>query len=207
MELLERLDYNVSRGVKSNVVISGISCSGKSTLANAIYKRYKTNPYREIVSIIPQDEYFKDLNQIPRSRVGYLMDSMDAFCVDEYFHDILFLLQYDAVRIPQYDIANNRRTSQRKHIWNNDINVFEGLHTLHILKSIPNTIKVYVDTDANTCLQRRIERDTSKYGVPKERIIEYWNECIIPLSEKYILPQKALADTMIIGEGSDSNGS
>ena len=132
MELLERLDYNVSRGVKSNVVISGISCSGKSTLANTIYKRYKTNPYREIVSIIPQDEYFKDLNQIPRSSFGYLMDSMDAFCVDEYFHDILFLLQYDAVRIPQYDIANNRRTSKQKHIWNNDINVFEGLHTLHI---------------------------------------------------------------------------
>lgn len=207
MNLFERIDNNLSKGLRANVVISGMTCSGKTTLAKSIYKRYKTNPYKELVSIIPQDEYFKDLNQIPRSRFGYLMDSIDAFFVHEYLHDVLFLLQFDAVRIPQYDIANNRRTSQTKHIWNNDINIFEGLHALQILKSIPGTIKVFVDTDEDTCLQRRIDRDTSKYGVPKERIMEYWNECIIPLSEKYILPQKALADIIISGKGGDGNDS
>lgn len=197
MELFERIDDTLSKGLRANVVISGITCSGKTTLANLIYKHYKTNRYKEIVSMVPQDEYFKDLPEIPRSKFGYLTDSIDAFCVREYEHDVRYLLQYDAVRIPQYDIANNRRTQERKHIWNNPINVFEGLHTLHILKSIPGTIKVYVDTDADVCLQRRVARDTSKYGVPEKRIREYWEECIIPMSEKFIYPQKALADIII----------
>ena len=197
MELFEKIDDTLSKGLRANVVISGISCSGKTTLADSIYKHYKTNPYKEIVSIIPQDEYFKDLREIPRSRFGYLTDSIDAFFVKEYEHDVRYLLQYDAVRIPQYDIANNRRTQERKHIWNNPINVFEGLHTLQILRSIPGTIKVYVATDADVCLQRRIARDTLKYGVPEERIREYWEQCIIPMSEKFIYPQKALADIII----------
>ena len=55
---------------------------------------------------------------------------------------------------------------------------------------------VFLEVDPKVCLRRRIERDTQKYNVPEWIIQQAWNECIIPLSEKYILPQKKYANNV-----------
>ena len=204
-------DLLLANGV-ANVVISGMTCSGKTTLANHI-KDVFSGKYT--VSILSQDDYFKDLEDIPKSNVGYHMDSTEAFYTEEFVHDSMILFSGGPVLAPIYDIANNKRViGSGKIIYGADINIVEGLHAIRLIFDkwtmngrINHFKNVFLEVDPNVCLKRRIARDTSKYSVPEWRIRQYWNECIIPLSEKYILPQKALADIIISGKGGDSNDS
>ena len=177
-----------------NVIISGTTCAGKTTLAKGISDYYR-NEYS--TKIISQDDYFKNLPDIPRSLDGYLTDSIEAFHTTEFKRNVELLQRIGFVLMPYYDISTNTRTSQRKRVTIGDINVFEGLHTIQLLKNLDKSIKIYIDTDIETCLKRRIERDTSKYGIPEERIREYWKDCIVPMCEKYIYPQKEIADIII----------
>ena len=177
-----------------NVVIAGTTCSGKTTLANEIRKLFSG---RYSVTLVAQDDYFKNLSDIPRVREGYLTDSIEAFFTAEFKHDVEMLLANGVSTMPRYDIATNTRINKNKIVRKGSINVFEGLHTIQLLGELDNSIKIFVDTDIDTCLKRRIARDTSKFGVPEERIRQYWSDCVKPMCERFIFPQKANADIII----------
>lgn len=183
-----------------NVVIAGMSCSGKTTLANRIYEVYSA---RYPVALIAQDDYYKNLADIPRAPQGYLTDSLHAFHTLEFKRDAKMLLTYGAAFVPTYDMRSNTRLDKSRIVGVGSINVFEGLHTVHLLRELENSLGIYVDTDVGTCLERRIARDTAAYGVSEVRIRQYWEECIKPMAEELILPQKALADIIINGKGGD----
>lgn len=186
-----------------NVVIAGITCSGKTTLANDIRNHFSD---RYPVALVAQDDYFKNLPNIPRVREGYLTDSIEAFCTEEFKHDVQILFTNGVATMPRYDIATNTRISKSKIVRVGKINVFEGLHTIQLLGELDNSIKIFVDTDIDICLKRRIARDTSKFGVPEKRIREYWNDCVKPMCERFIFPQKENADIIINRKGGDFNG-
>ena len=109
--------------------------------------------------------------------------------------------------MPRYDVATNTRICKNKIVRVGNVNVFEGLHTIHLLKELDDCINVFVDTEIETCLERRIARDTSKFGVPEARIRHYWEYCIKPMCERFIFPQKVYADIIISSKGGDGNGS
>lgn len=188
----------------ANVVIAGVTCSGKTTLANKI-RRHFSDKYT--VAIVSQDDYFKDLPDIPRVREGYLTDSIYAFWTEEFKHDVQLLLQNGVVIMPRYDVATNTRISKSKIVRAGKINVFEGLHTIHLLGELENSVSIFVDTEIETCLERRVVRDTSKFGVPEVRIRQYWNDCIKPMCERFIFPQRVFANIVISCKGGDSNDS
>lgn len=177
-----------------NVVIAGITCSGKTTLANNL-KRVFEKEYT--VTIISQDDYFKNLPEIPRVQDGYLTDSVEAFHTLEFQQDVQFLLQNGVVIMPRYDVASNTRLSKNKVVRTGQINILEGLHTISIFSKLPNSIKIYLDTNPDVCLNRRIVRDTSKYAIPEGRIREYWEKCILPMCEQFIYKQKQIADIIL----------
>lgn len=179
------------------ILISGMTCSGKTTLANEINE--SVFPDRSV--IISQDSYYKDLKNIPRIKSGYLLDSINAFEIGEYISDIEKLISSGFVDIPVYDVKNNARISKDERVDKKEILILEGLHTLSIFKDYVDALKVYIDTDIDTCLQRRIERD-KKYGIPEEVIRKYFEEVVLPMYELYIKPQKELAD-FIVGKGGD----
>jgi len=186
-----------------NVVIAGITCSGKTTLANNI-REYFSDKY--VVTIVAQDDYFKNLPDIPRVREGYLTDSIEAFWTAEFKQDVQKLLIDGVVTTPKYDIASNIRICKNKIVREGTINIFEGLHTIRLLGKLDNCIKIFVDTDIDICLKRRIARDTSTYGVPEERIRRYWDTCIKPMYEKWIRPQRENADIIINRKGGECDG-
>lgn len=194
MDIYEKIEEQIQTRYHANVVIAGQSCSGKTTLANQISEHFKD---KYSTTIICQDDYFKDLPDIPVVREGYLMDVPDAFCISELQHDVTFLLQYGTVNIPIYDIATNTRTNKRKFITSGQITIIEGLHTIHIFKNWTKCTKVYLDTTPDTCLKRRIARDTTFLDVSDSRVREYWNDCIQPMSERFIFNQKDFADIII----------
>lgn len=174
-----------------NIVIAGQTCSGKTTLAKQIHKHFSEN---HSVCIISQDDYFKNLCDIPVGAGWYLMEVPEAFEVEEFRSDVRSLLQYGYAKMPIYDISANMRVSKNKMIHSCKINIFEGLHTIQILSDLENSISIFVDTPPVTCLERRIARDSENLGVPENRIREYWNDCIQPMSERFVLPQKYYAD-------------
>jgi len=194
MNINEEIRKALKKYGRVNVIISGTSCAGKTTLATGINAYYRSEYSTKIIS---QDDYFKNLSDIPRSLDGYLTDSIEAFHTTEFKRDVELLQRIGFVLMPYYDISTNMRTPQRKRVTIGDINVFEGLHTIQLLRNLNKSIKIYIDTDIETCLQRRIERDTSKYGIPEKRIREHWKDCILPMCEKYIYPQKEIADIII----------
>lgn len=204
MNVHEEIEKHLLSHKTVNVVISGITCSGKTTLANTI-RKYFSDKYG--VAIVSQDDYFKNLPDIPRVREGYLTDSIDAFLTAEFKHDVQLLLQNGVVTMPRYDVATNTRISKSKIVRADKINIFEGLHTIQLLRELDNCISIFTDTEIETCLERRIARDTSKFGVPEMRIREYWDDCIKPMCERFIFPQKVFADIIISCKGDVSNDS
>lgn len=182
-----------------NIAIAGSTCSGKTTLA---YKIKELLVKKYSITLIHQDDYFKDLNLIPQSRMGYLMDSMNAFEIEEFREDIKALLNYGSTLIPKYDINQNKRLSKDIYVVNSRLNIFEGLHVIHLLKDYNPMFKIFIDADLDVCLARRIKRDIASCNISEERIREYFHNCMIPMYKNYIMPQLNNAD-MILDERGD----
>ena len=173
-----------------NVIISGLTCSGKTTLSNEINN----------ASILREDDYMKDRINMPHNRRYYLMDIEEAYNIDEYVSDVNKILEDGYVYYPQYDVSRNTRVHKNNLLQKSNINVFEGLHTIKALKDLRDSIKVYMDTDINTCLERRVRRDTNSYNMDEKGIREYFNEVVLPTYRQYMEYQKDIADIVIRGE-------
>lgn len=194
MNIYQKINSFLETHDTVNIVIAGQTCSGKTTLSKQI-QEYFSEKYS--ACIISQDDYFKNLCDIPVAYGYYLMEVPEAFCVQEFKNDVRFLLQYGYAKMPNYDIATNTRIDKDKNICSCKINIFEGLHTIRILDDLKNSISIYVDTNPIACLKRRIARDSQNLGIPEKRIREYWSDCIQPMSERFILPQKYYADIIL----------
>ena len=179
--------------VSASFAFHGVGTASKETYLNDLFEDKKTI----VMGIISQDDYFKNLPEIPRVQDGYLTDSVEAFHTLEFQQDVQFLLQNGVVIMPRYDVASNTRLSKNKVVRTGQINILEGLHTISIFSKLPNSIKIYLDTNPDVCLNRRIVRDTSKYAIPEGRIREYWEKCILPMCEQFIYKQKQIADIIL----------
>ena len=182
-----------------NILIAGQTCSGKTTLANNLYEELSK---MFNVTLIHQDDYFKDLDNIPRSRFGYLTDSINAFETREFIYDVNELLAEGKVLVPRYDVPSNKRIAKDKEITKGQINIFEGLHVINILKDLPNQFSIYLNTSPEICLERRVNRDTKLFNIDESRIREYFYDCILPVSKDYIWQQEKIAD-IVLKEGGE----
>lgn len=176
-----------------NIIISGQTCSGKTTLASRLHDCFCS---MYAVTLVSQDDYFKNRSEFPFNKYGFLMDSPDAFHISEFKQDVQTLLDKSVVSMPRYDISTNTRIDKHRVVHAGQVNIFEGLHTIDYLK-LNNSIKIYLDTDENICLERRIKRDTKLLNVCEQQVIDYWNNCILPTSIEFIYPQKDIADFVL----------
>lgn len=179
---------------KLNILISGCTCSGKSTLASEI-----NDTLNGKCTTVCQDIYFKNKEDMPRSKYGLYMDSPNAFHCEEFIQDMNDLVNNGKVIIPSYSILHNRRENKNTIITSSDINIFEGLHTIILLKDLRDTLKIFINTDIEECLKRRIERD-KKYNSSSEDVRVYFYQCIFPMYKVYIENQKELSDIVIESE-------
>ncbi|MGM9878127.1 MAG: uridine kinase [Bacilli bacterium] len=174
-----------------NILISGMTCSGKTTLANRISYEFNT-------SVLRQDDYFKDRKNIPRDENNFfLFDNPDAFDINTFKVDVYKLLNLGYVYCPIYDVNRNMRTTSKYKVLKKDINVIEGLHTITLLRNDIKALKIYIDTSLDECLKRRVLRDTSKYNMKELEIIRYFYEIMLPQYKKYIEYQKEMADIVV----------
>ncbi len=178
--------------------ITGGTGSGKSTVAKSIYRNFK----KESISIIMQDSYYKDQSNMTfeeRTKTNY--DHPHAFDTPLLITHLEAMLKGKAIEIPIYDFTIHNRKKETVREEPKDIIIVEGILILEDkrLRDLFD-IKIYVDTDADIRILRRLTRDIRDRGRTVESVIDQYLGVVRPMHLQFIEPTKRYAD-LIIPEG------
>jgi uridine kinase len=180
--------------------VTGGSGSGKSTVARNVLEA--VGP--EDVTYIQQDAYYKDLSHLPTDvRMQLNFDHPEAFDNTLFFQHLQALQQGQTVEKPIYDFKSFTRigfeaAEPRKVI------LVEGILVLgwpEIREQLD--IKIFVDTDSDLRIIRRIRRDVLERGRSLEFVLKQYLETVRPMHQQFIEPTKRFAD-IIIPEGGNN---
>lgn len=178
--------------------ISGGSGSGKTSVTNAISDVFKNHS----VVVIEQDYYYKDQSHLKfEERLNTNYDHPLAFDNDLLIKHINDLLNNKAIEKPVYDYAQHTRSNETITIEPKDVIILEGILVLEDerLRNLMN-IKLFVDTDSDLRIIRRILRDIHERGRTVESVVEQYLTVVRPMHNQFIEPTKKYAD-VIIPEG------
>jgi len=178
--------------------IAGGSGSGKTSVTNAISEVFKNHS----VVVIQQDFYYKDQSHLKfEERLNTNYDHPLAFDNDLLLEHIHNLLDNKAIEKPVYDYAKHTRSSETIIIEPKDVIILEGILVLEDerLRNLMN-IKLFVDTDADLRIIRRILRDINERGRTVDSVVEQYLHVVRPMHNQFIEPTKRYAD-VIIPEG------
>ena len=178
--------------------IAGGSCSGKTTVTHAIYDVFKDHS----VVVIEQDYYYKDQSHLTfEERLFTNYDHPLAFDTDLLIEHIHALLDRKSIEKPVYDYVNHTRSNEVIHVDPKDVIIVEGILVLEDerLRGLMD-IKLFVDTDSDLRIIRRIERDIKERGRTADSVIEQYLSAVRPMHNMFIEPTKRYAD-VIIPEG------
>ena len=180
--------------------IAGLSGSGKTTLARALARELPS------AAIFTLDAYYQPLGHLSmEERKAVNFDHPDALDWPLAIVHLRALQKGLAIEVPVYNFATHTREEQSncqrpaQHI------IVEGLLTLwHAKLRDLLAFKIFVDTPAETCLERRLSRDVVERRRKYEEVLDQWNKTVHPMAEQFILPSRAHADLVI--DGTEVNG-
>lgn len=178
--------------------ITGGTGSGKSTVARKILNSLP----EENIAIIEQDAYYKDQSNLSlEERVKINYDHPDAFDTPLLIKHLRMLINGQAIEKPIYDFSIHNRLKDTVRMEPKDIIILEGILILQepeIRKMLD--IKIYVDTDPDVRIIRRITRDIKERGRTYESVINQYLNVVRPMHMQFVEPSKRYAD-IIIPEG------
>ena len=182
------------------VGVAGGSGSGKTTLVNNLVTRFGDQ-----VSIVHHDNYYRahdDLTYEERTRLNY--DCPEAFETEMMVEHLHLLRQGRSVHSPVYDFTVHNRRGETVVIEPRPVILVEGI-LIFAEKALLDLmdIKVFVDTDADVRLARRVVRDVESRGRTVRSIVDQWQTTVKPMHEMYVEPSKKSAD-IIVPEGGDN---
>ena len=178
--------------------VAGGSGSGKSTLVKKLQEAFGT----EDVSTLCHDYYYKehsDMSYEQRTQLNY--DHPQAFDTDMMVAHIRSLKNNETIERPVYSFVEHNRTVERVTVKPSKVIIIDGILIFENqeLRDLMD-IKVFVDTDADVRLARRILRDVCNRGRSMESVIEQYLSTVKPMHEEFVEPSKRYAD-VIIPEG------
>lgn len=178
--------------------IAGGTGSGKSTVARAVFQSMPASS----IAVIEQDSYYRDQSELSfEERVKTNYDHPLAFDNDLLITHLKQLSEGQAVEKPIYDFEIHNRKSETILVEPRDIVILEGI-LLYEDKRIRDLldIKVFVDTDPDVRVIRRIQRDMKYRGRSLDSVIEQYMTTVRPAHLQFVEPSKRYAD-LIIPEG------
>jgi len=181
--------------------VTGGTASGKTTVCSEIMKRLGTRR----IAIICLDSFYKPLSQKDRENVAsYNFDHPDAIDWELIQCILKDLKKGKTAEIPTYCFVTHSRLPETTTIGNADVILFEGILSFYteILREHMD-IKIFVDTDSDTRLSRRVMRDIAERGRSLEGVLYQYEKFVKPAFDDYILPTKKYAD-VIIPRGADN---
>ena len=178
--------------------IAGGSGSGKTTVAQEILQR--VGPDR--IAYIQHDSYYKDLTGLPpaqRAEVNF--DHPNSLETDLLTTHIEELKRGKTIEVPIYDFSTHSRTDKTFTVNPRGVIIVEGILIFveAILRSLFD-VKIFVDTDADIRLIRRMQRDITERGRTAESVIKQYQSTVRPMHLEFVEPSKRYAD-VIIPEG------
>ncbi|MEQ2526282.1 uridine kinase [Bacillaceae bacterium CLA-AA-H227] len=178
--------------------VTGGSGSGKTSVTRAIYNKFKGHS----ILMIEQDSYYKDQAHLPfEERLKTNYDHPLAFDNELLYEHIKMLQNNQSIEKPVYDYALHTRSEEVIQVEPRDVIILEGILVLEDerLRDLMD-IKLYVDTDADIRIIRRLSRDIKERGRTLDSVIDQYVNVVRPMHNQFIEPTKRYAD-IIIPEG------
>ncbi len=180
-----------------NVIVIGVSggsASGKTTVANRIKDEFKDS-----VELLSHDFYYLPHDELPleeRAKLNY--DHPNAFDTERFIHDIKQLKQSIPIERPVYSYVVHNRLPETVKVNPAKVIIVEGFMIFENaeLRDLMD-IKVFVDTDADERLIRRIIRDVNERGRSLESVMDQYTNTVKPMHELFVEPFKKYADLII----------
>ncbi|XP_035865941.1 uridine-cytidine kinase-like 1 isoform X7 [Phyllostomus discolor] len=177
--------------------LGGGSASGKTTVARMIIEALDV-PW---VVLLSMDSFYKVLTrqqQEQAARNNYNFDHPDAFDFDLIVSTLQKLKQGKSVQVPVYDFTTHSRKKDWKTLYGANVIIFEGIMAFAdkaLLELLD--MKIFVDTDSDIRLVRRLRRDISERGRDIVGVIKQYNKFVKPAFDQYIQPTMRLADIVV----------
>ncbi|EUJ32807.1 uridine/cytidine kinase [Listeria floridensis FSL S10-1187] len=184
------------------VGVTGGSGSGKTSVCKKIYDHFDDCS----ILMLEQDFYYKDQSHLSfEERLETNYDHPLAFDTDLLIEHVKKLLNYEAINKPVYDYTIHTRSSEVIHQEPREVIILEGILILEDprLRDLMD-IKVYVDTDDDIRIIRRLLRDIKERGRSLDSVIEQYLTVVKPMHNEFIEPTKKYAD-IIIPEGGQNH--
>ena len=180
-----------------NILVIGIaggSGSGKTTLMNNIVSRFTDN-----ITVLSHDSYYKrhdEMTYEERCQLNY--DEPDALETDLMVRHLDQLRQGQAIDCPVYDFTVHNRSDEVQRIEPRSVIIVEGILIFENkeLRDLMD-IRIFVDTDADIRLCRRVKRDVNKRGRTLESVLTQYQQTVKPMYEKYVEPSKKYAHILV----------
>lgn len=178
--------------------IAGGTGSGKTTLTDRLKERFGAD-----VTVVYHDNYYKrhdEMTYAERCLLNY--DHPDAFDTDLMIEHIQALRRGESVECPVYDFTVHNRSDETTIIHPTKVIIIEGILIFQntFLRDLMD-IKVFVDTDADVRILRRILRDVKERGRSIESVVEQYLTTVKPMHEQYVEPSKRAADIIVLEGG------
>lgn len=186
--------------MENNILVIGIAGgtgSGKTTLMKNL-----TDRFQDVVTVLSHDNYYKrrdELTYEQRCQLNY--DEPDALETDLMARHLDQLRQGRSIECPIYDFTLHNRSQETLTIVPKKVIIVEGILIFEnqALRELMD-IRIFVDTDADVRLCRRIKRDVNKRGRTLESVLNQYLQTVKPMHEKYVEPSKKYAD-IVVPEG------
>ena len=184
----------------NNILVIGIAGgtgSGKTTLMKNLIARFAGD-----VTVLSHDNYYRRHDELPyeeRCKLNY--DEPAALETELMAEHLTKLRRGEAIDCPIYDFTVHNRSDKTMHIVPKQVIIVEGILIFEneALRNLMD-IRVFVDTDADIRLCRRIARDVTERGRTLESVLTQYQQTVKPMHERYVEPSKKFAH-IVVPEG------
>lgn len=182
------------------ILIAGGSAAGKSFIGKLIAEKYADFS----VTVLSHDNYYKDVSHLSKDELGkYNFDHPDSIDSALLVSDIKQILEGKRIKIPEYDFVTHKSIKNRIEVPVSDIVIIEGIFALYYKDLLDiSSLSIFVDTDSDVRLVRRIKRDIIRRGFSVDTVLENYLSFVKPMHDTFIEPTRKNADIIIPGEKS-----
>lgn len=181
--------------------VAGGSGSGKTSVANAILRAVG----RQRLAFLAQDSYYRDVEWSGEEQLqAYNFDHPAAVDTPLLVEHVRALRRGEPVEVPVYDFVRHRRTGETQRVEPRPVILIEGI-LLYVEPELRELFdfKIYVDTDADVRLIRRLRRDMAERGRTLDDVLRQYLATVRPMHLEFVEPSKRWAD-VIVPEGGEN---
>lgn len=181
--------------------VTGGSGSGKTTVSREIFEQL----HGHSLLMLQEDSYYNDQSDMPfEERIKTNYDHPNAFDTELLVKQLKDLLDWKTIEKPIYDYTEHTRSSEVEKVEPKEVIILEGILVLNdpALRDLMD-IKIFVDTDDDIRIIRRIQRDIEERGRSLQSVIDQYKSTVKPMYHQFIEPTKRYAD-IIVPEGGEN---